>query len=171
MLIESKIFRLKRKMLEITLCSAFLLLAKTLSLESWSLGSYACLDREVKVFSRLAVFMCNHSLVVRCGNRLCRLGLPVSQSPSLDGCWIALCRLCLCFTSSGSQFAVPVVPLFRPLWRSYLGALTSGWVAGNSGRCAAPLESVLLMPFCHPVSKAGLSLQAEKQWDLFWPEA
>lgn len=75
MLIESKIFRLKRKMLEITLCSAFLLLAKTLSLESWSLGSYVCLDRDAKVLSQLAVFMCNCSLVVCCrGNRLCRAG-------------------------------------------------------------------------------------------------
>ena len=113
------------------------------------------------------VSVCICSLVILCGNSFCSLGLPESHwvLPLMDARLFSVGHISALLLKVISLL-LQWLPLLGLLWKSYLGDLTSGWVAGNNGAYAASLEFVLLISFWSSSLQGRSKFEAEKQWDL-----
>lgn len=131
----------------ITICSPFYR-RRTWDLERWWLRFMYFPGSGDVAASSGVVSVCICSLVILCGNSLCSLGLPESHwvLPLMDARLFSVGHISALLLKLISLL-LQWLPLLGLLWKSYLGNLTSGWVAGNNGAYAASLEFVLLISF------------------------
>lgn len=131
-------------MLEITVCSFFLSWVQNMKFGEGisQVRSHACIHRLGSFPKRLCMFV-SAALLFFVGS-LCRLSFPhswwvlpvmIAGSPSTGH---------ISLSHNGVKLLLQGSTCLRLLWRSYLGGMTWGWVAGNNNTF---LWSVVLILF------------------------